>query len=1049
MAQLPLAAGLFNWREEASRQPLISALLTGLYELAVLVIAFGGKVWGRVEDEAAKSLSEWLINRARSFAPGFRRRYYERVIRDHNIFNVSGLSLIRSFRLALEQVFVELRVDPSNSRTLNIDPVAQREVSGNRPIWDFLRWRIGQGHGGVALAIVGPPGSGKTTLLKHLAITQAAGRQARYGARALTPVLLFLRDHVEAVLAGHPSLGDLLQTHYGDRKLYSTLKPPQGWFERRLAKGKCLVLLDGLDEVADVQSRQAMSAWVDSQVANYPGCAFVLTARPLGYLDAPLERADMVLEVMPFNAEQVRKFIRNWYVANEIINSPGQPVEVARERAEQSAEDLWSRLSSAPGLSALTVNPLLLTMIAMVHSYRGALPGNRVGLYAEICEVLLERWRQTRQVKERLPLRAAQKLTALRPLAAHMMVNRLRDVSTEEVLRVIDAPLKRVGIPSEDALTFIADLQANSGLFLEREPRQWSFAHLTFQEYLTSVHWREQSDTAPAWEGVIDDSWWHETMRLYAAQGDATDLVRTCLDMNSLPALALAADFLEEGREILPAVRAEAEQIVEGGLYSADPARRQFASEVRLSRRIRNLKPLDEHREIDLEFITCAEYQLFLDEMQADGRYYQPEHWATPEYPHERALDPVTGVYPEDAEAFCGWLNLKHRGVARYRLPLTDEALSFPLKNAKTAAWCKGKGRYEVVGLSSEYENKINATLAASDGSGWQSLPTNTSVVGLAAGVSANEALLPELKDLLEAEATRVAASSEQLLDSDAAPDANKLGRLIERFLATASNGIMPSQILAAQLMMSVGRTYGRHAPEERNNELTGLAERIREVAEAPRLQGHLTALRDIRQHRQLDLVFAAKLALDVRDDLRRASKLACEMAGAVSRREGRDLIAPAAFEVANILTVDVVLIGVIKSFLAHSLEDVMRLTRELLGEWAEPTRLQAVWAAYDQPQGFYGVTPARAAKGEFEIETLRFLIRAQPQVEHESGRVRGRRWFKTDGGHGGVRDMEKSLGDFLAWSRVLRLRESDDLDAWEGIRIVRDDSPAWEGGGV
>jgi len=40
---------------------------------------------------------------------------------------------------------------------------------------------------------------------------------------------------------------------------------------------------------------------------------FILSARPQGYRDAPLQRAN-VLEVQPFNSDQVRKFIENWYL---------------------------------------------------------------------------------------------------------------------------------------------------------------------------------------------------------------------------------------------------------------------------------------------------------------------------------------------------------------------------------------------------------------------------------------------------------------------------------------------------------------------------------------------------------------------------------------------------------------------------------------------------------------------------------------------------------------------------------------------------------------
>jgi predicted NACHT family NTPase len=119
--------------------------------------------------------------------------------------------------------------------------------------------------------------------------------------------------------------------------------------------------------------------------------------------------------------------------------SGGSVDDGVRHRAYKEAGDLLQRLRLSPSLTALTVNPLLLTMIAMVHRYHGALPATRVELYAEICEVLLGRWRQTKGVKETLT--AAHKMSALRPLAAKMMESRLRDIATTDANSVVSTPL--------------------------------------------------------------------------------------------------------------------------------------------------------------------------------------------------------------------------------------------------------------------------------------------------------------------------------------------------------------------------------------------------------------------------------------------------------------------------------------------------------------------------------------------------------------------------------------------------------------------------------
>lgn len=711
VALLP-AGGLWQWWEQARARPAAAALLTVLYEAAVLLVAFGRKVWkDELERDAVKASADWVRGTLRGFAPGFRRRYKRVVLDEHGGFNVRGLGLINTYRLRLEQVFVELRIDPTNPQRFNRNLAAPKHLAGNRPVWDFLR-DTEAGAGARSLAVIGPPGCGKTTLLRHVALTLAANRQRRQRVRAYAPVLLFLRDHTAAVTRPDPPpLGRLLQDYFGDGGAFAGLKPPAGWFEKQLKAGKCLVLLDGLDEVAEVSQRRAVSAWVDTQIRTYPRARFVLTARPQGYTDAPLERADVVLEVQPFDAAQVWCFVENWYLANEAMSSGGRVDAGVRRRALDEAKDLMRRLRAVPALSALTVNPLLLTMIAMVHRYRGALPGSRVGLYSSICEVLLERWRQVRGIRDRYDLKAEQKLVVLRPLAAHMMESRLRDIKTEDALPVITPPLERVGVPPEDAADFLTNLQDTSGLMVERESGLWSFAHLTFQEYLTAAHWLERKGADADWRALVGDAWWHETLRLYAAQGDATPLVRACLEVNTVPALSLAADFLEENRELDPELRRATEARLIDDLESDDPARRRFAAEVRLARRLKSLQQIDDRREIDLKFVTCAEYQLFLDDVRAQKEHRQPDHWADTKFPEGAAGRPVSGVRAEDAAAFCEWLTRRQGGDLYFRLPRADEAREFPAEATNLAAWCHDGDEFRVAGLTPAEEQEIRQQL--------------------------------------------------------------------------------------------------------------------------------------------------------------------------------------------------------------------------------------------------------------------------------------------------------------------------------------------------
>src|SRR5207247_2617488 len=109
------------------------------------------------------------------------------------------------------------------------------------------------------------------------------------------------------------------------------------------------------------------------------------------------------------------------------------------------------------------------------------LPGRRVELYAEICDVFLGKRQMARGMA--LDLTPAQKQGVLQPLAHHLMTHEKREIKQAEAAQVINEPLARVN-PSLDGADFLKMIENSSGLLLEHENGVYAFAHLTFQEYL-------------------------------------------------------------------------------------------------------------------------------------------------------------------------------------------------------------------------------------------------------------------------------------------------------------------------------------------------------------------------------------------------------------------------------------------------------------------------------------------------------------------------------------------------------------------------------------
>lgn len=569
-----------------------------------------------------------------------RRRYLTWLIARNRDVDLRGLGTQGPYSLGMENVYVDVSLLPQPMHEPTGDPLAVPvdEPGQRRQVGSFLGEWPPQ-----TLAIVGPPGSGKTTLLRHLALALAAEQPPARALRRRVPILLTIRDLAQ-IIADVP---DLPLVRSVMNTLPRQMAGAEDWITGRLDDGDCLIMFDGLDEVADPAQRRLVSAWVERQIEAHHANGFIITSRPYGYQSNPLSSAD-VLRVRPFTEEQVKRFIHGWYTATEVRRT-GRRDDVVLADARAQAGDLLQRLYDNLHLYELAVNPLLLTMIAHVHRYRGVLPGGRAELYREICQVFLGGRQAAKGLTSELS--ADQRESVLRHLAFELMKAQKRDVEAIPAARIVRAQLARVA-PDMRAETFLLETEQQSGLLIQRENGVYAFAHLTFQEYLASARLRERGRDAFLAERT-DDPWWREVTLLYCANADAGPIVEACLRRETVRSLLLALDCAEVARELDPSLREQLNRVLAEEARSADPVRAVVIGRVRLAGKLRRVHRPEPGVMLVDAAITNAEFDLFLRATDTKPDQW-PAHW-THALAAVRADYPATGLTEAERLRFCSW----------------------------------------------------------------------------------------------------------------------------------------------------------------------------------------------------------------------------------------------------------------------------------------------------------------------------------------------------------------------------------------------------------
>ena len=329
------------------------------------------------------------------------------------------------------------------------------------------------------LAILGGPGAGKTTFLQYIALAYGRERAGdrRLRRRKIMKQRLGSKRWRLPIFISLSSISSSLTNPVGggSTSIVDTIPgtlPPDlqkdpiaaDYFIRQLENGNCVVLPDGLDEVPSDTDFLTVVRAIESLALRYNKNQFILTSRISGWRTG-VGANFQVFYVNELTDEQIEIFIDRWYSAVELnavsgrLQDEGEAMKRARKRrSAEQAEGLKRTLRENPGIRLLATNPMLLSIIALVHRSMATLPKERGKLYAECSKILLQQWDISRGVRvDDTNLTLAQKEAIMQRLAFAIHQGEIgkegggREASRQQVDNIVAEMLPRLGSTAERA----------------------------------------------------------------------------------------------------------------------------------------------------------------------------------------------------------------------------------------------------------------------------------------------------------------------------------------------------------------------------------------------------------------------------------------------------------------------------------------------------------------------------------------------------------------------------------------------------------------------
>lgn len=294
-----------------------------------------------------------------------------------------------------------------------------------------------------------------------------------------------------------------------------------------------IVFFDGLDEVPSKKRKIVDESIIDFS-RRFNRSAIVVTCRTYSWEQSvsgikTCQQENLIhskfdiYNIEPFDQDKIDEFINKWYIAVKKIK--GYPEDLTKHRINELIKS-----SKLPAIRPLAEKPLLLTLMATLHSSRVDLPSDRAKLYEVCVDLLLDIWQKSKDLHidgntsveggllDEFGVTSLDVERVLRATAYELSIdNYSKGISPGISHNTLCREFRHLVNESlDEAEKLVHYIQRRAGLLEYVGDESYQFPHKTFVEYLAACYLIDEP-TAP--KKLIDlflkdPGWWGEVFSL-------------------------------------------------------------------------------------------------------------------------------------------------------------------------------------------------------------------------------------------------------------------------------------------------------------------------------------------------------------------------------------------------------------------------------------------------------------------------------------------------------------------------------------------------------